>query len=140
MSDAVVFGGMLIDSSALLGINIYSLITLSDLECDYLNAPTACSKLNSVILPEIISHLIGVFILFVTGHWILFALNVPVILILIHRFNSVQAGSIGLYDPAEIHNQRRLKKFMHENLVKVAFHVVFFFIYLYSLIFTLLSQ
>ena len=50
MSDAVVFGGMLIDSSALLGINIYSLITLSDLECDYLNAPTACSKLNSVIL------------------------------------------------------------------------------------------
>ena len=99
--------------------------------------------------------MIGVFVLFVTGHWILFALNVPVILILIHRFNSVQAGSIGkanielyhelwwilgLYDPAEIHNQRRLKKFMHENLVKVAFHVVFFFIYLYSLIFTLLSQ
>ena len=50
MSDAVVFGGMLIDSSALLGINIYALITLSDLECDYLNASTACSKLNSVIL------------------------------------------------------------------------------------------
>ena len=50
MSDAVVFGGMLIDSSALLGISIYALITLSDLECDYLNAPTACSKLNSVIL------------------------------------------------------------------------------------------
>lgn len=50
MSDAVVFGGMLIDSSGLLGINIYSLITLSDLECDYLNAPTACSKLNNAIL------------------------------------------------------------------------------------------
>ena len=46
---------------------------------------------------------------------------------------------LGVYDPTEIHNQRRLKSFMHTMLVKLAFHLVCFFIYLYSMIFAFLA-
>lgn len=47
---AVLFGFLSLNTAALLFLAVYILITLSDLDCDYLN-PTACSaKLNKVKL------------------------------------------------------------------------------------------
>lgn len=140
MSDGLLFLLCLVDCGILLGLNVWFLILLSDLECDYINASTACRKLNKFVLPEIVVHMVGMFFLVVNFHWILFALNLPLLLFAINKLISVQAGSLGVFDPAEIHNQRRLKGFMHQKLVKLAFHIVFFFIYLYSMIFAFLSQ
>ena len=49
MSDGVLFFFCLVDCGVLLGLNVWFLILLSDLECDYINASTACRKLNNFV-------------------------------------------------------------------------------------------
>nr|XP_042114667.1 protein cornichon homolog 4 isoform X1 [Peromyscus maniculatus bairdii] len=44
--EAVVFLFSLLDCCALIFLSVYFIITLSDLECDYINARSCCSKLN----------------------------------------------------------------------------------------------
>ena len=46
--DILLFSFCLLDTGCLLFILIYFIITLSDLECDYLNAQECCAKLNFV--------------------------------------------------------------------------------------------
>ena len=47
-SDIFLFSLCLIFTGVLIFILIYFIITLSDLECDYLNAEECCGKLNFV--------------------------------------------------------------------------------------------
>lgn len=47
-SDVLLFSFSLVVTGVLIFILIYFLITLSDLECDYLNAQECCGKLNFV--------------------------------------------------------------------------------------------
>ena len=49
MLDGWLFLLCLGDCSILLGLNVWFLIILSDLECDYINAHNACGQLNSFI-------------------------------------------------------------------------------------------
>jgi len=53
MLDGPLFLLCLGDCSILLGLNVWFLIILSDLECDYINASSACQQLNSYILVSI---------------------------------------------------------------------------------------
>ena len=55
-SDIFLFSFCLLDTGALIFILIYFIITLSDLECDYLNASECCGKLNFVSFYEYIVH------------------------------------------------------------------------------------
>ena len=48
LSDVFLFSFSLFVTGVLIFILIYFLITLSDLECDYLNAHECCGKLNFV--------------------------------------------------------------------------------------------
>ena len=50
---------------------------------------------------------------------------------LFYRFMNKPPGNVGLYDPAEIYNRHELRWFLKEAMVKLGFHVVFFFLYLY---------
>ena len=50
MSDGLIFFLCLLDCGGLLGLNVYFLILLSDLECDYINASNACKKLNNFVM------------------------------------------------------------------------------------------
>ncbi|XP_077138301.1 protein cornichon homolog 4-like [Ranitomeya variabilis] len=54
--EAALFIFSLIDCCALIFLAVYFIITLSDLECDYINARSCCSKLNKE--PEHRSHVI----------------------------------------------------------------------------------
>ena len=47
-SDIFLFTFVLLDTGGLIFLLIYFIITLSDLECDYLNAQECCAKLNFV--------------------------------------------------------------------------------------------
>ena len=47
-SDIFLFIICLLDTGGLVFLLIYFIITLSDLECDYLNAQECCAKLNFV--------------------------------------------------------------------------------------------
>lgn len=138
-SDTLVFVLALLDDASLLALTVYFFITLSDLECDYLNATSCCDKLNKWIYPEIVAHSLLSLSLILSGHWILFCLYSSMTAWVIYKFVSKPSGNIGLYDPAEIHNRQQLKVYMKECLIKLVFHLVFFFVFLYNVVLSLLT-
>ncbi|XP_059471960.1 protein cornichon homolog 4 [Neocloeon triangulifer] len=138
-SDAILFAFGLIDVGAVLFLLIYFIITLSDLECDYLNAQQCCSKLNFWVVPKIAAQ--GVFNLFLLmhGRWLLCFINLPMTAWLIYELVTVPMGNTGVYDPTEIHNRGQLKKHMRDCMVYLGFYLVIFFIYLYCMIISILQ-
>jgi hypothetical protein len=65
--------------AALLGILIYQLMCLSDLEFDYINPFDSASRINKFVVPEIALH-VGLSCLYlVFGYWLIFLINVPLI-------------------------------------------------------------
>nr|XP_044988966.1 protein cornichon homolog 4 isoform X2 [Jaculus jaculus] len=76
--EAAVFLFSLLDCCALIFLSVYFIITLSDLECDYINARSCCSKLNKWVIPELIGHTIVTVLMLVSLHWFIFLLNLPV--------------------------------------------------------------
>lgn len=138
--DGLLFILSVIDEGALLFLVVYFVITLSDLECDYLNATTCCTRLNRFVLPEIIAQLALAVLLLITGHWILFLMYIPCTAWIVYLFVTKPTGNIGLYDPAEIHNRHQLKAYMRDNMIKMAVHLIFFFIFLYWMIYSLLKD
>nr|XP_009860124.1 protein cornichon homolog 4 [Ciona intestinalis] len=139
MSEALLLCIALIDSAILLFLSVYFIITLSDLECDFLNSSTCCAKLNRWVLPEVIAACFCPLVTIFAGHWILFIVNLPFPIYLVNRYLKVSAGNIGVFDPTEIHNRGLLKGHMKETMVKLGYYVVFFFIYLYSFVYVLVS-
>ncbi|TKC42492.1 hypothetical protein EI555_001510 [Monodon monoceros] len=107
------------------------IITLSDLECDYINARSCCSKLNKWVIPELVGHTIVTVLMLISLHWFIFLLNLPVATWNIYRFVMVPSGNMGVFDPTEIHNRGQLKSHMKEAMIKLGFHLLCFFMYLY---------
>ncbi|XP_074631758.1 protein cornichon homolog 4-like [Acropora palmata] len=140
MSDTALYIFGVVDGAALLFLTVYFIINLSDLECDYINATTCCRRLNVWILPEMVAHGVITALLLVHFQWTFFILNAPLSGLLIYRFKNKPPGNVGLYDPAEIYNRHELRWFLKEAMVKLGFHVVFFFLYLYSMISSLVAS
>uniref|UniRef100_A0A8C0JT82 Cornichon family member 4 n=1 Tax=Canis lupus dingo TaxID=286419 RepID=A0A8C0JT82_CANLU len=129
--EAVVFVFSLLDCCALIFLSVYFIITLSDLECDYINARSCCSKLNKWVIPELIGHTVITVLMLVSLHWFIFLLNLPAATWNIYRFIMVPSGNMGVFDPTEIHNRGQLKSHMKEAMIKLGFHLLCFFMYLY---------
>jgi len=130
----------LADTGALLFLSVYIVITLSDLECDYLNATTCCGKLNKWVVPELVANITLTLLLLITGHWILLILNFPMTVWLLYKQHKMPKGSLGLYDATEIHNRGTLKGHIRDSIIRLSFHLIFFFIYLYCMIISLLTR
>lgn len=47
------------------------------------------------------------------------------------RYVKVPMGNMGVFDPTEIHNRGQLKSHMKEAMIKLGYHLLCFFIYLY---------
>lgn len=130
----------------------FQVIILSDLECDYLNAQTCCSKLNFWVTPKLGSHAFLAFILlihrkfclfillskkkkifehFLIEYWGLFLLNVPGVAWLIYEKVKIPSGNLGVYDPAEIHNRGMIRKHLRDCMIYLGFYLLIFFVYLY---------
>ncbi|XP_015521245.1 protein cornichon homolog 4 [Neodiprion pinetum] len=139
VSEPLLFAFALFDTGAVLFLLVYFVITLSDLECDYLNAQQCCSKLNTWVLPKIVGHVFLVVLLLFHGQWILMVVNLPMALWLVYEFLTVPTGNMGIYDPTEIHNHGQLKKHLRDCMVYLGYYLVFFFIYLYCMIIALLK-
>ncbi|XP_033105424.1 protein cornichon homolog 4-like [Anneissia japonica] len=129
----------LIDSTLLLFLAVYFIITLSDLESDYLNAQSCCSKLNTWVIPEMLASLCATLLLLFNLHWFLFLYTLPLSGFLVYRYLNIPAGNFGMFDPTEIHNRGYLKSYMKETMVKMGFHLISFFIYLYCMISVLVN-
>ncbi|XP_020837838.1 protein cornichon homolog 4 isoform X3 [Phascolarctos cinereus] len=101
--EAVVFVFSLIDCCALIFLSVYFIITLSDLECDYINARSCCSKLNKWVVPELIGHTIVTVLMLISLHWFIFLLNLPVATWNIYRDTQPRAVEVtheGSHDQA----------------------------------------
>ncbi|XP_040492071.1 protein cornichon homolog 4 isoform X4 [Ursus maritimus] len=55
-------------------------------------------------------------------------------------FIMVPSGNMGVFDPTEIHNRGQLKSHMKEAMIKLGFHLLCFFMYLYSMILALIND
>ncbi|XP_030873062.1 protein cornichon homolog 4 [Leptonychotes weddellii] len=110
------------------------IITLSDLECDYINARSCCSKLNKEWNCVIWLAVIGYLLLSIYTDGLIFPLTV------LTRFIMVPSGNMGVFDPTEIHNRGQLKSHMKEAMIKLGFHLLCFFMYLYSMILALIND
>lgn len=138
--EAAVFILSLVDCCALIFLSVYFIITLSDLECDYINARACCSKLNKWVIPEMIGQCLSTMLMLVSMHWFIFLLNFPVAVWNIYRYVKVPMGNMGVFDPTEIHNRGQLKSHMKEAMIKLGYHLLCFFIYLYSMILALIND
>lgn len=52
----------------------------------------------------------------------------------------VPSGNMGVFDPTEIHNRGQLKSHMKEAMIKLGFHLLCFFMYLYRLVSKIASK
>lgn len=106
-------------------------ITLSDVECDYLNAQQCCANLNFWVLPKVGTHTTLTILLLCTGHWYLLFTNAPVVVWQIRELCRLPTGNMGIYDPTEIHNRGMVKKHLKDCMIYLGFYLVMFFIYVY---------
>lgn len=139
LAETLLFSLSLITCGAILFLLVYFVITLSDLECDYLNAQECCDKLNYWLLPKYIAHAFVTLMLLVHGHLGLFLCNLPLLIWLTYEYFTVPQGNLGAYDPIEILNRGQLRKHSRDVMIYIGFYLIFFFVYLYCFILALLK-
>uniref|UniRef100_A0A9L0K9P1 Cornichon family member 4 n=1 Tax=Equus asinus TaxID=9793 RepID=A0A9L0K9P1_EQUAS len=100
----------------------------------------SCGYLRRWVIPELIGHAIVTVLMLISLHWFIFLLNLPVATWNIYRFIMVPSGNMGVFDPTEIHNRGQLKSHMKEAMIKLGFHLLCFFMYLYSMILALIND
>lgn len=140
MSEGLLFSFSLLDTGAVLFLLVYFVITLSDLECDYLNEQECCSKLNYWTLPKLIAHAILVPLFLIYGYYYLALANILPVSWMAYEYFTVPSGNVGVYDPTEIHLRGQLKRYMKHCLIFLGWYLLSFFVYLYCLIIAILKE
>ena len=113
----------------------YSVLTLYDLESDYVNARSAAEKLNHCV--PILAYLnFAIAVLVLASGRVLAALLVAGVLArIVHRIVASPAGNLGLvFDPTEIRARPALRRNLKEFLAYGAVHVASFFLIMNSLV------
>ncbi|CAG7867186.1 unnamed protein product [Brassica rapa] len=107
---------------ALVGIIVYQLVCLADLEFDYINPYDSASRINSVVLPEfIVQGVLCVFYL-ITGHWFMALLCLPYLYYNFQLYSKRQH----LVDVTEIFNLLNWEK--KKRLFKLAYIILNLFL------------
>ncbi|XP_020527457.1 protein cornichon homolog 4 isoform X2 [Amborella trichopoda] len=107
---------------ALLGLMVYQLMCLVDLEFDYINPYDSASQINRVILPEFIIQGILSLSFLLSGHWVMFLICSPYLYYSVRLYMLKQH----LIDVTEIFNllkrekKRRLFKLLYLFIVLVS--------------------
>ncbi|CAF2082831.1 unnamed protein product [Brassica rapa subsp. narinosa] len=107
---------------ALVGIIVYQLVCLADLEFDYINPYDSAARINYVVLPEfIVQGVLCVFYLF-TGHWFMAILCLPYMYYNFQLYSKRQH----LVDVTEIFNLLNWEK--KKRLFKLAYIILNLFL------------
>ncbi|KAF8070778.1 cornichon [Lyophyllum atratum] len=124
-------------AAGLLFCMVFFIIMFSDLECDYINPIDLCNKLNQFVLPENIAHAFLTLLFLLSGQWIAFLLNAPLVAYNANKqvliFNKAH-----MYDATEIF--RTLPTHKKESFIKLGFYLLSFFYYLYRMIVALIAE
>lgn len=134
LSPESVYMVCLVLSSLLLFLSVYFMITLSDLESDYINSRDCAARLNFWTAPRIIAQGTQSFLLLSTQSWLLFVSSLPASSWLIFKRVKIPSGNSGLYDPTEIHIKHNLRNAITESLGFMGFHMASFFVLMWMLV------
>eukprot|EP01116_Phalansterium_solitarium_P007464 TRINITY_DN20151_c0_g1_i1.p1 TRINITY_DN20151_c0_g1~~TRINITY_DN20151_c0_g1_i1.p1 ORF type:complete len:137 (-),score=4.76 TRINITY_DN20151_c0_g1_i1:103-513(-) len=108
--------------------NVYFLALYSDLESDHTNPIDMCKQVNAYSMPEMIGHAVFTVLFLLTGNYYLFLLNLPLLAWHAYRFQKRQHR----IDPTQVF---RVLGFETKVLYcKLAFYMVCFCVYLFTLI------
>ncbi|CAA6666852.1 unnamed protein product [Spirodela intermedia] len=118
----------------LLGLLIYQLMCLSDLELDYVNPYDSASRINAVVVPEFALHGFLSLIFLFSGHWLMFLFCVPILCYNVRLYHQKQH----LVDVTEIFSQLGREKM--RRLIKLAGFIILLFLSLFWLIWTVLEE
>ncbi|KZT00550.1 cornichon [Laetiporus sulphureus 93-53] len=121
-------------AAGLLFTMVFFIIMFSDLECDYINPIDLCNKLNQFVLPENSAHALLALLFLLSGQWVAFLLNAP---LLAYNINKIRSKN-HMYDATEIF--RTLPNHKKESFVKLGFYLLSFFYYLYRMILALIQE
>ncbi|KAI0343747.1 cornichon [Trametopsis cervina] len=121
-------------AAVLLFTMVFFIIMFSDLECDYINPIDLCNKLNQFVLPEHGAHAFLTIVFLLSGQWIAFLLNAP---LLVYNINKVRLSN-HMYDATEIFRTLGIHK--QEAFIKLGFYLISFFYYLYRMIVELITE
>ncbi|EPE27510.1 hypothetical protein GLAREA_04301 [Glarea lozoyensis ATCC 20868] len=101
---------------------------------DYINPIDLCNRLNTYIIPEAAVHGVLTFLFLINGYWIALLLNLPLLAFNVKKI----VDNAHLLDATEIF--RKLNVHKKESFIKLGFHLVMFFFYLYSMIVALIRD
>eukprot|EP00959_Pyramimonas_sp_CCMP1952_P336251 7041027-Pyramimonas_sp.AAC.2 len=113
---------------ALLGIIMYTLICLADLENDFINPHDSANRINKFVTPEYVLQAAHFLLILLGGKWFLAAISFPVVLWLLRAYFKGQA----LVDVTEIFNDLPNEKKV--RLTKLFCHLVMFIIIIYRVV------
>ncbi|CCE61944.1 hypothetical protein TPHA_0B02720 [Tetrapisispora phaffii CBS 4417] len=131
---ALIFIFAVIANCVNLFAQVHFTILYADLESDYINPIELCSRVNKLIAPEAALHAFLSVLFLLTGHWFVFAINLPLL-----AFNGNKLyKKLQLLDATEIF--RTLNKHKRESFLKLGFYLLLFFYYLYRMIATLIAE
>ncbi|KAI4364872.1 hypothetical protein MLD38_020905 [Melastoma candidum] len=119
---------------ALLVVVIFQLISLADLEFDYINPYDTSSRINAVVLPEFIGQGVLTCFYILTGHWVMALLSVPYLYYNVRLYMNKQH----LVDVTEIYNMLNWEK--KQRLFKLAHIASLLFLSLFWLIYSALED
>jgi len=128
ISDVLFFIFVLIVDCGLVFANVFFLALFSDLEADSINPIDMCRQVNTYIIPEIGVHAFITLLLLLTGSFIPFFLNLPLLIWNIYRWKDKKY----LLDATQIF--RDLPFQTKILFVKLGFYMVCFCVYLFYLI------
>nr|XP_054759536.1 protein cornichon homolog 1-like [Lytechinus pictus] len=121
--------------------SLLQIIAFDELKTDYKNPIDQCNSLNPLVLPEYIIHIFYNVLFLIAGQLFTVALNLPLMGYHIFRYaNRPVMSGPGLYDATTIMNADILSRCMREGWIKLAFYLLSFFYYLYSMIYVLVSS
>ena len=149
-------------------LQVFFTIMYSDLECDYINPIDLCNRLNMYIVPEAGVHAFLTVLFLINGYWVPLILNLPLLAwnakkyvspVLLGRFALPKSVADALTTHSEtrancpphriLENQhlldateifRKLNVHKKESFIKLGFHLIMFFFYLYSMIVALIKD
>ncbi|PKA47659.1 Protein cornichon like 4 [Apostasia shenzhenica] len=119
---------------ALLLLVIYQLMSLADLEFDYINPYDSSSRINGVILPEFALQGVLSLLFLITGHWMMFLFSAPILYYNVRLYQQRRH----LIDVTEIFNQLNGEK--KRRLIKLIYLVILLFLSLFWMIWSVLEE
>ncbi|KAG7040171.1 ER-derived vesicles protein erv14 [Colletotrichum scovillei] len=124
-------------------LQVFFTIMYSDLECDYINPIDLCNRLNTYIIPEAAVHGFLTFMFLINGYWVPLILNLPLVAYNVKKIvdNTHLLDATEIFRKLNVHKKPAVSnKLAQESFVKLGFHLIMFFFYLYSMIVALIRD